>query len=161
ADGTFDGALSLLVLQEFPDPPRAFAEMRRVVRRGGVVAAAQWDFAAMPVIATLVDALSEVAPSVALHLRKPPAFTSESALARAWAKAGYADVAVTRIQVTRRFADFEALWHPLLTGPTPSTMVLAGLRPPERDAARTIMRHRLACREPFEITAAAMAVRGV
>src|SRR5690349_14301835 len=53
ASATFESALSLLVLQEFPDPQRALAEMRRVVRPGGIVAASQWDFARMPVIATL------------------------------------------------------------------------------------------------------------
>ena len=55
-DATFDACLSLLVLQEFADRPGTLREMRRVTRRGGVVAACQWDFERMPVIAALVDA---------------------------------------------------------------------------------------------------------
>src|ERR1700754_1600169 len=41
--GTFDRALALLVLHFVPEADRAVAEMRRVVRPGGVVAAAVWD----------------------------------------------------------------------------------------------------------------------
>lgn len=43
ADGRFDAALSQLVLQFVPDPGAALGEMRRVVRPGGVVAAAVWN----------------------------------------------------------------------------------------------------------------------
>ena len=43
ADGQFDRALSLLVLHFVAEPKRAVAEMRRVVRPGGVAAATVWD----------------------------------------------------------------------------------------------------------------------
>jgi SAM-dependent methyltransferase len=160
-DRAFDAALSLLVLQEFPDPQRALAEMRRVARSGGVVAACQWDFARMPVIATLVDALVEVAPAAALSLRRSRVLVDETEHAQAWRQAGLTDVVVTRIPVKRTFAAFDGLWRPLLTGPTPSTMTLAALPPPERNAVRAIMQERLATSEPFAITAEALAVRGV
>src|SRR5947208_12684234 len=42
-DASFDRAYSMLVLQFIPDADRAVAEMRRVVRPGGTVAAAVWD----------------------------------------------------------------------------------------------------------------------
>jgi len=42
-DGSFDRAMALLVLHFVPDASRAIAEMRRVVRPGGVVAAVVWD----------------------------------------------------------------------------------------------------------------------
>jgi trans-aconitate methyltransferase len=44
ADGAFDAALSLLVLQFVPDRAAAAAELARVTRPGGIVAAAMWDF---------------------------------------------------------------------------------------------------------------------
>jgi SAM-dependent methyltransferase len=160
ANASFDGALSLLVLQEFPEPQRALAEMRRVVRRGGCVAACQWDFARMPVIATLVEALVEVAPASALRLRTSRIFTDEAELGHAWRQAGLGDVNVTRIGVTRDFPDFDALWHPLLTGPTPSTMMLAALPADEREAVRSLMLRRLGNGKPLAITAEAFAVRG-
>src|SRR3974390_1580020 len=40
---TFDRALALLVLHFVPEAGKAVAEMRRVVRSGGVIAAAVWD----------------------------------------------------------------------------------------------------------------------
>ena len=42
-DNSFDRAISMLVLHFIPDAGRAVAEMRRVVRPGGTVAAAVWD----------------------------------------------------------------------------------------------------------------------
>jgi ubiquinone/menaquinone biosynthesis C-methylase UbiE len=44
ADGTFDAALAMLVLQDFDEPARAVREMARVTRPEGVVAACIWDF---------------------------------------------------------------------------------------------------------------------
>jgi ubiquinone/menaquinone biosynthesis C-methylase UbiE len=44
-DGSFDVAVSALVLNFIPDREKAVAEMRRVVRRGGTAAAYVWDFA--------------------------------------------------------------------------------------------------------------------
>jgi len=42
---SFDAVVSGLVLNFVPDPERATAEMRRVARAGGVVAAYMWDYA--------------------------------------------------------------------------------------------------------------------
>jgi ubiquinone/menaquinone biosynthesis C-methylase UbiE len=48
-DASFDRALALLVLHFVPETERAVTEMSRVVRPGGVVAAAVWDsFGGMP-----------------------------------------------------------------------------------------------------------------
>src|SRR5436305_153389 len=44
-DGRFDAALAQLVVSFMDDAPAGIAEMRRVVRRGGVVAACMWDLA--------------------------------------------------------------------------------------------------------------------
>jgi SAM-dependent methyltransferase len=45
ADGTFDCALAQLVVQFMTDPVRGLAEMARVTRPGGLVAACVWDHA--------------------------------------------------------------------------------------------------------------------
>src|SRR6202035_5552082 len=44
AGGSFGAALAQLALNFVPDAAQAVREMRRVVRAGGVVAAAIWDF---------------------------------------------------------------------------------------------------------------------
>ncbi len=52
-------------------------------------------------------------------------------------------------------------WRPLLSGPTSSTMMLAGLNSIERKAVWTTMHERLAAAEPLTIAAIALAVRGI
>jgi SAM-dependent methyltransferase len=161
--GTFDCCLSLLVLQEFPDLPAALGEMRRVTRPGGIVAACVWDFSRMPVIAVLVDAIAAVDPKLgnALAASAPPQIADEAGLARCWSEAGFAEVSAGRIAVARRFRDFDQVWRPLLAGSTPSTLTLAALPAPQRDAVQSIMRRRLA-ETPLgvSVVAEALVVRG-
>src|SRR5262245_17640667 len=58
-DGHFDRALSLLVLHFVPAAGKAVAEMRRVVRPGGVVAAAVWDhLGGLPSMRMMVDTVA-------------------------------------------------------------------------------------------------------
>ena len=58
-DDRFDAALALLVLHFVPEADKAIAEMRRVVRAGGVVAAAVWDhLGGLPSMRIAVDTLA-------------------------------------------------------------------------------------------------------
>jgi ubiquinone/menaquinone biosynthesis C-methylase UbiE len=162
-DKTFDGCLSLLVLQEFADLSAALREMRRVTRRGGIVAACQWDFSRMPVIAALVDAIAALNPEAAVRLatRSPGLLGHESELSKVWAKAGFEDVSADRIKVERRFRDFDELWLPLLTGSTPSTMTLAALPAEKRVVVRSAMSKRfLETQGGFSLISEAFVVRG-
>ena len=43
-DASFDGALAARLLLHTPDPPAVFGELARVLRRGGRLAAMDWDF---------------------------------------------------------------------------------------------------------------------
>lgn len=165
-DGTFDRCLSLLVMQEFPDPVGALAEMRRVSRTGGIVAGCQWDFPQMPVIDALVEAITAVAPDVGARLGSGSfrVLEGEADLQRAWTNAGIREVTTGRIRVVREFRDFRQLWWPLLAGSTPSTMTLASLPPEEREAVRSRMTKRFCGASPdvaFIVTAEAMVVRGL
>ena len=49
-DGTFDAALAQLVIHFLEDPVVGLAEMRRVVRGGGIVAACSWNFPEMQLL---------------------------------------------------------------------------------------------------------------
>ncbi|UPY38050.1 class I SAM-dependent methyltransferase [Sediminicoccus sp. KRV36] len=64
AEGAFDAALSLLVIAFVPDPARAAHELRRVTRRGGLVAVAMWDFwGGMPSMRLFADTAAALFPS--------------------------------------------------------------------------------------------------
>jgi SAM-dependent methyltransferase len=165
ADATFDGCLSLLVLQEFADRSVTLREMRRVTRPGGVVAACQWDFARMPVIAALVDAIVAIDPAVGERLatRSSDLFNDEAELAAAWIGAGFEEVSADRIEVVRRYRNFDELWMSLLGGSTPSTLVLSALSSDKREAVRRGMQPRFHAASPtagLEISAEALVVRG-
>jgi SAM-dependent methyltransferase len=165
ADGRFSHTLSMLVLQEFPDPDGALAQMRRVTQAGGVVAACQWDFARMPVIDAVVAAVGSVDAEAGARLdrRGSPVFGEESELSDCWTRAGLAEVRAGRIAVTRRFANFDELWAQLLAGSTPSTLALASLPEADRVRAREHMLARLAvadASEPLTLTAEALVVAG-
>ena len=162
-DRIADYTLSLLVLQEFPDRRAALAEMRRITRPGGVVAACQWDFARMPVIDALVTAIDSVRPSAARSIaaNSPQAFTDEHELQSCWKGAGLVEVENDRIVVERVFDTFEDLWRPLLAGSTPSTLTLAALSPPEQLEVRSRMEATLRyAGQPLKLAAEAMAVKG-
>ena len=160
---SFDACLSLLVLQEFVEPRVAIREMKRVTQAGGIVAACLWDFAKMPVIATLLDALTAAAPETGklLASRSPP-YQSEGDIAAAWSLEGFSDVSADRITVTREFLSFDDLWRPLLTGSTPSTLALAALPVDQRIAVRQAMQRCFSASSgTFALTAEAIAVRAI
>lgn len=166
ADEAFSHTLSMLVLQEFAgNAGVALEEMRRVTRAGGMVAGCQWDFARMPVIAALVDAITTVDAALGAQLdgRRHPVFAEETELADAWTRAGLVDVHVGRITVRRSFPRFDVLWNSLLAGSTPSTMTLADMSPAQQHLVNALMVRRLATNgpdRPLTIDADALVVRG-
>lgn len=164
-DAHFTACLSLLVLQEFHGRFEPLLELRRVTRPGGVVAGCQWDFSKMPVIAALVEALASIkaGPSEQLAINSRRHFNDENELAEAWSSVGFRDASTTRIQVARRYANFDELWTTLLGGSTPSTMILATLPAPSREMVRRHLQNRFDPTDggaPLQIIAEALAVRG-
>jgi SAM-dependent methyltransferase len=60
---TFDAALAMLVLPFPPEPARAARELARVIRPGGIVAAAMWDVTGgMPIFRLLADTVALAVP---------------------------------------------------------------------------------------------------
>jgi len=103
ADASVDLALCALGLMYVPDPAVALGEMRRVLRPGGRMALAVWGeparcgwSAVFPVVAEHVA--SDVCP---LFFR----LGQGDALADACARAGFASIAVHRLQTTLLHAD--------------------------------------------------------
>jgi ubiquinone/menaquinone biosynthesis C-methylase UbiE len=116
ADAEFDATLAQLVLTLVDDGPRAAAQMRRVTRPGGVVAACVWDFSAgMTVLRAFWDSASTVAPRAAAEhdqARTRP-YATLTELERLWGDAGLRAVTTGALVASTRYRDFDDLWQPL------------------------------------------------
>lgn len=106
----FDVAVMPLVIFFVPDPARGVAEMARVVRSGGTVAAYAWD---MPGGGFPYDALLSELRALRVEIPGPPhpEVSSREALARTWAASGLREIATTAITVSRTFDGFDDYWR--------------------------------------------------
>ena len=161
---SFDSTLSQLVLNFLPDAPTALAEMRRVTRPDGLVAAAVWDYAGeMVMLRAFWDSAREVDPEGAVShdegLRMRLANTAE--LTELWDAGGFGGVKSGEVTVSAGYEDFSDLWEPLLAGVGPVGSYCAGLPAEERDELRRTFFGRLGSPEgPFELSARAWVIRG-
>jgi ubiquinone/menaquinone biosynthesis C-methylase UbiE len=119
-DASFDRALSMLVLPSvLPQPELMIAEMRRVTRPGGVVAAAFWDSpGGSPSQRMLWDtaaALDKAAAEARDRTMGRPVYAPD-ALARMWAAAGLAEIDQRSLMIRMEFGDFADYWEPFASG---------------------------------------------
>lgn len=119
-DDKFDAALAQLVLHFVSDAQAAAAEMRRVVRPGGAVAACVWDFAdGMQMLRYFWEAaltLDPDAPAEARTLR----FGAPGEIAEVFEGAGLVEVVESSLEVASSYADFDELWEGFLAGIGPA-----------------------------------------
>lgn len=143
--GDVDVVVSGLALNFVADPVAGLAEMSRVTRPGGTVAAYVWDYAGrMDLIRIFWDVAVSLDPAAGVHdegLRFP--LCRPDALEAAFRDAGLARVVVEPLDQPARFADFADFWQPFLGGTGPAPAYVAGLAAPERDALRSALSARL------------------
>jgi ubiquinone/menaquinone biosynthesis C-methylase UbiE len=162
-DSGFDAVLSQLVLNFLTDAPAALAEMRRVARPEGTVAACVWDYASgMTLLRAFWDAAVALDPAAAEHDEgRVMRHCSPGELEELWRSAGLADVGTGELTATASYSDFDDLWSPFPEGVGPSGAYCASLAPERRAALREELGRRLGVREgPFELSARAFAVSG-
>lgn len=158
-DGTFDAALAQLVVHFMADPVAGLAEMRRVTRRDGVVAACVWDYAGdRGPLAVFWDAARAIQPSVRDESGLPG--TREGHLVELLTAAGLREVTPAVLYATIEHPTFDEWWEPFTKGAGPAGAFVAGLDPDQQDRLRRECEHRLSA-GPIVVTAAAWAVRGV
>jgi SAM-dependent methyltransferase len=137
-DGTFDRALALLVLHFVPEAGKAVAEMRRVVRPGGVVAAAVWDhLGGMPGMRMTVDTVAVLSEG-GRQLRNRYCFQpmmQPGEMKQTFVKQGLADVTGTELMIRMDYQNFDDYWAPIAAGEGPLGKFIATLDAAER--ART------------------------
>ena len=158
-DRTFDAALAQLVVHFMPDPVAGLAEMARVTRRDGVVAACVWDHGGgHGPLRVFWEAARELDPEVEDESQLAGARAGH--LAELFAAAGLHAVEAATLSASLEHPTFEAWWEPYTDGVGPAGSYLASLDP-ER---RTVLRER--CRAmlpdgPFVLTSWAWAARGL
>lgn len=142
ADGEFDAAVSGLVLNFVPDVPAALAEMRRVTKAGGVIAAYVWDYAGrMDLLRVFWDAATALDPAAGdLDEGRRFPICRPEALEAVFSEAGLDEVTVQAIDVPTVFEDFEAYWSPFLGAVGPAPAYVAALEPEARERLREQIR---------------------
>jgi SAM-dependent methyltransferase len=160
-----DVVVSGLVLNFTPDPAAALADMARVVRPGGTVAAYVWDYAdGMQMLRLFWDAASSLDQGAfALDEGRRFPVCMREALRALWRDGGLAKIECCDIDVPTIFSSFDDFWVPFLGGQGPAPAYCCTLA----EAARAALRDRLRAMLPVDadgriaLTARAFAVRGV
>ena len=160
----FDRAVSLLVLNFIPDPGKAVAEMIRVTRPGGTIAAAVWDYGGdMEMLRVFWDEAIALKPDLAARDERNMPFCRQGELGALWRKHGLQDVTEEALTIPLRFSSFDDYWAPFLDKQGPAGAFAAMLTAAERDQLRLRLRRRLlgdGSDHPIELKARAWAVRG-
>lgn len=159
ADDAFAGALAQLVLTFVPDPPRALAEVVRVTRTGGTVAACTFAGDGFAMARAFWQAAARIDPQAPDDARLP--FRRAGELRELWSASGLREIQDGVIALEGSYEDFDDLWGPFAAGIGPMGSYLA--RQPEERRVRI----REGCREilrrptgPFTLPARVIAIRG-
>jgi ubiquinone/menaquinone biosynthesis C-methylase UbiE len=166
-DDRFDRALALLVLHFVPEAPRAVAEMRRVVRPGGVVAAAVWDhlggMSNMRMVLDTLAAQDEDARGMRARYCFQPMMRPDE-MRQTFLAQGLVDVQQTSLMIRMEYEDFADFWEPIAAGEGPLGQFVAGLDPARRARADDAVRAAYEAGQPDgprSFAAVAWACRGV
>ena len=159
-DDAFDAAVMPLVIFFVPDPAKGVAEMARVVRPGGVVAAYGWD---MPGGGFPYQSLQDEMRALGVPVSQPPSRDASriDVMHSLWTGANLQDVETREIGVQRTFKDFDDYWSIVHRGPSVAPK-LAAMTPDELALLKARMRARLSSDAEGRITckARANAVKG-
>lgn len=130
-DHSFDAALAQLVITFMRDAPAGIAEMKRVVRPGGVVAACMWDREGMEMLAAIhrtQHALDASRPT-------PEQLTNYRTREEIEGLFG-AGVEMELLEVQAGYSGFAELWESVLDGAGPAGVWAASLDDAQRERAR-------------------------
>ncbi len=157
-DQAFDAALAQLVVHFMSDPVAGLAEMARVTRRDGVVAACVWDHGGgQGPLSLFWQAARELDPEV--DDESDLAGAREGHLAELFEAAGLHEIEETTLSASFEHPSFEEWWEPLTRGVGPAGSHVASLDAERQAELRETCRTLLPS-APFVLTARAWATRG-
>lgn len=158
SSGRFDVTLAQLVVHFMSDPVGGLAEMKRVTRSGGSVAACVWDFTRDQTPLTVFwDAALSLNPEIETEVSMPGA--REDDLRNLFAAADIQDITADTISVDVDHRSFDEWWEPFTLGVGPAGSYVASLAPTKREKLKEAARGLLPG-GPFTLTCSAWAVRG-
>jgi ubiquinone/menaquinone biosynthesis C-methylase UbiE len=162
-NGRFDVAASALVLNFIPDREKALAEMRRVVRPAGVVAAYVWDFAGDRGTAQhLHFAITELQGPGHRAGGLNAESTTENSLKTLFENVGFAGVVTRPIDIALTYNDFEDYWSSNTGAGSPIGNIVKNLSDDKRQQLKQLVKTKLPASTDGKIAymARANAVRG-
>lgn len=164
-DASFDGAVSLLVFNFIPEPKTALNEIRRVVKPGGSISAAVWDYGGeMRMLRIFWDAAVATDPAADRVDEKRMPLCRAGELSELWRQGGLESVRQSLIEIRTRFASFADYWDPFLLGQGPAGAYARGLEPRALTRLRNEVKRRLGVSaedQPIDLPARVWAVRGL
>ncbi|TIR94430.1 MAG: methyltransferase domain-containing protein, partial [Mesorhizobium sp.] len=142
-DNVFDRALALLVLHFVPETGKAVAEMRRVTRPGGVVAAVVWDhLGGMPAMRMMIDTVAALSES-GRQMRNRYCFQpmmQPGEMKRTFVEQGLTDVTETELMIRMDYQNFDDYWAPIAAGEGPLGKYMTTLDAAERTRTEAAVR---------------------
>jgi SAM-dependent methyltransferase len=133
-DRTFQAALAQLMLSFVSDAPRAAAELARVVRPGGVVAACSFEADGFAAARHLWQAARRLDPAAPDDARLPLRTAGE--LVALWSGAGLREVRTATIDLDIDYDRFDDLWSMFASGVGPAGAWLVAQAEERRAAIR-------------------------
>jgi SAM-dependent methyltransferase len=160
ADGEFDVVVSALVIHFIPDRTKAFAEMKRVLRPGGLVGGYTWKRTATTDFAAYAPMLEGVVQIGGEPLRSPVVPEgSVDGMRASLVAAGYTDIAAVEIEVSQTYENFDAYWNAQTLPFSPTGKTVAKLDAAQRAKLRDLLSQTLPAADGT-ITYSATAVAG-
>jgi ubiquinone/menaquinone biosynthesis C-methylase UbiE len=164
ADNSFDIVVSGLALNFFPDLTAALSEMKRVLKKNGIIAAYVWDYAGrMEFLRLFWDAASEVdANAIKLDEGSRFPICNPDNLKREFGQAGLIDIETSSLDIDTVFTNFEDYWNPFLGGQGPAPGYLASVNKDVQDKIKSVLQKKLEVDSngSIKLLARAIAVRG-
>ncbi|MEA2555385.1 MAG: hypothetical protein QOI60_716 [Actinomycetota bacterium] len=158
-DGGFDVTVAQLVVHFMADPVAGLAEMARVTREDGVVAACVWDFAGERApISAFWNAARELERDADDESGLPGARPGH--LTELFQAAGFTNVSEVALSASVDHASFDEWWEPFTFGVGPAGAYARSLGQLRLSALRERCRQLLP-EAPFTLTAVAWAARAV